>query len=57
MDALGSIKTIYAFGAQQKIVDWYDEYLEAAHKEGKKKKLLYGILFSCQTFLVMSGEL
>lgn len=33
----------------------YDAYLQSAHKEGKKKSLIYGILFSTQTFLVMSG--
>ncbi|KAI4731416.1 putative ABC transporter [Aureobasidium sp. EXF-10728] len=54
-DALSSIKTIHAFGAQEKIVEWYDEYLQKAHNEGKKKSLLYGVLFSGQTFLVMSG--
>jgi ATP-binding cassette subfamily B (MDR/TAP) protein 1 len=54
-DALGSVKTIHAFGAQEKIVTWYDEYLEKAHTEGRKKSLIYGVLFSGQTFLVMSG--
>jgi ATP-binding cassette, subfamily B (MDR/TAP), member 1 len=54
-DALRSIKTIYACGAQQKIVNSYDEYLQTAHKEGKKKSLIYGVLFSSQTFLVISG--
>jgi len=36
-------------------VNRYDEYLQTAHKEGNKKSLLFGILFSAQTFLVMSG--
>ncbi|KAL9125363.1 MAG: hypothetical protein Q9217_005420 [Psora testacea] len=54
-DAISSIKTIHAFGAQQKIVNSYDEYLQTAHKEGNKKSLIYGVLFSIQTFLVMSG--
>ncbi|TKA76378.1 hypothetical protein B0A55_05265 [Friedmanniomyces simplex] len=54
-DAMSSIKTIHAFGAQRKIVNNYDEFLEAAHKEGKKKSLLFGVLFSAQTFFVMSG--
>lgn len=52
---MSSIKTIHAFGAQQKIVNRYDEYLQTAHKEGNKKSLLFGIMFSAQTFLVMSG--
>lgn len=54
-DALSSIKTIHAFGAQLKIVDQYDKYLQEAHQEGKKKSPIYGVLFSSQTFLVMSG--
>jgi ATP-binding cassette subfamily B (MDR/TAP) protein 1 len=54
-DAIGSVKTIHAFGAQEKLVRWYDEYLQKAHDEGKKKSLIYGVLFSGQTFLVMSG--
>jgi ATP-binding cassette subfamily B (MDR/TAP) protein 1 len=54
-DAIGSVKTIHAFGAQEKIVRWYDEYLQTAHNEGKKKSLIYGVLFCGQTFLVMSG--
>lgn len=54
-DVLGSIKTIRAFEAQKKIVNWYDEYLEAAHKEGKKKSIIFGIVFSSQYFLVLSG--
>ncbi|KAK3679818.1 hypothetical protein LTR78_000194 [Recurvomyces mirabilis] len=54
-DAISSIKTIHAFGAQQKIVKKYDGFLEEAHKEGNKKSILFGIFFSTQTFLVMSG--
>ena len=54
-DAISSIKTIHAFGAQEKIVSRYDEYLQTAHDEGKKKSPIYGVLFSVQTFLVMSG--
>ncbi|KAL1644845.1 hypothetical protein SLS61_008639 [Didymella pomorum] len=54
-DAISSIRTIHAFGAQQKIVDSYETYLERAHKEGSKKSVLYGVLFSGQTFLVMAG--
>ncbi|KAK3069898.1 hypothetical protein LTR53_011408 [Teratosphaeriaceae sp. CCFEE 6253] len=54
-DAISSIKTIHAFGAQQKIVSRYDVFLEEAHKEGNKKSLIFGIIFSTQTFFVMSG--
>lgn len=54
-DAISSIKTIHAFGAHQKIVERYDGYLQTAHTEGDKKSVIYGVLFSGQTFLVMSG--
>ncbi|KAF2156892.1 putative ABC transporter [Myriangium duriaei CBS 260.36] len=54
-DALGSIKTIHAFGAQPKVASWYEDYLQEAKQEGSKKSVIYGVLFSCQTFLVMSG--
>ncbi|KAK0938752.1 hypothetical protein LTR29_009720 [Friedmanniomyces endolithicus] len=54
-DALSSIKTIHAFGAQSKIVNKYDEFLEEAHQESKKLSVFFGILFSGQTFFVMSG--
>ncbi|KAI9717489.1 MAG: hypothetical protein M1828_007189 [Chrysothrix sp. TS-e1954] len=54
-DAFSSIKTIHAFGAQQKIVERYDESLHVARKVGSRKSLIYGVLFSVQTFLVMSG--
>ncbi|KAK5111337.1 hypothetical protein LTR62_005177 [Meristemomyces frigidus] len=54
-DAISSIKTIHAFGASDKIVKKYDHFLEEAEQEGKKKSLLFGIFFSTQTFLVMSG--
>ena len=54
-DAIDSIKTIHAFGAQPKIVNWYDTYLQKAHKIGNKESLIYGVMFSTQTFLVMSG--
>ena len=54
-DALGSIKTILAFGAQAKIVALYDELLQVAYKRGMKKSVFLGIIFSSQTFLTISG--
>ena len=54
-DAISSIRTIHAFGAHQKIVDKYETYLQRAHTEGNKKSVIYGVLFSGQTFLVMAG--
>ena len=49
------MKTVHAFGAQEKLVNQYEQFLQAAHKEGNKKSILYGIMFSTQTFLVMCG--
>ncbi|KAK4890821.1 hypothetical protein LTR27_010522 [Elasticomyces elasticus] len=54
-DAISSIKTIHAFGAQEKIIKRYDEFLDEAHTEGKKNSLVFAVLFSNQTFFVMSG--
>lgn len=34
---------------------WYDEYLQKAHHEGRKKSLIYGVLFSSQISLTMAG--
>ncbi len=48
------IKIIHAFEAQQKIVNRYDEHLQAVHKKDNKKSLLFDILFFAQTFLIMS---
>lgn len=33
----------------------HHEYLQVAHTEGKMKSLLFGIMFSIQTFLVLAG--
>lgn len=54
-DAISSIRSIHAFGASKKIVLKYDEYLTAAHKEGKKKSPNYGVLFASQNFLVTAS--
>lgn len=49
------MKTILAFGAQEKIVTLYDEYLLAAYIKGKKKSVVMGVFFSSQTFFTFSG--
>ena len=36
-EAISSIKTVHAFWAQDKIVKSYEEYLDRARTEGKKK--------------------
>lgn len=47
-DAISSIRTIHAFGAGEKILRKYDEYLEEAHKEGNKKSLIYVVMFGTE---------
>ncbi|CAK1365324.1 Multidrug resistance protein 3 [Cercospora beticola] len=54
-DAISSIRTIYAFGAQEKIVKKWDEYLQRAHDIGFWKSPNYGVLFSTENFLVFSA--
>ena len=54
-EAISSIRTVHAFWAHDKIIKAYDEYLEQAHKEGKKKSPNYGVLFSTEYFCVYSG--
>lgn len=54
-DAISSIRTIHAFGAQDKIVKTYDGYLSKAHKIGDRKSLVYGILFSTEHCLIFSA--
>lgn len=46
---------MFAFGAETQIVQRYEEQLAKAHQEGKKKAIIYGVLFSCQYFFVLSG--
>ncbi|RMZ76350.1 hypothetical protein DV738_g5027, partial [Chaetothyriales sp. CBS 135597] len=54
-EALSSIKTVHAFWAQRKLADKYNGFLLDAQKVGMKKCIVYGILFSADYFLVMSG--
>jgi ATP-binding cassette, subfamily B (MDR/TAP), member 1 len=54
-EAFSSIRTIQAFWAYSKMSDQYNVFLEAAHKEGKKKSPNYSVLFSTEYFCVYSG--
>ena len=54
-EAFSSVKTVHAFWAHSKIMDKYEEYLVGAHREGKKKSMLFAILFSTQNFCAFSG--
>ncbi|KAG4416086.1 hypothetical protein IFR04_010789 [Cadophora malorum] len=54
-EAISTIRTVHAFWAQSKLISKYDKYLIAAHTEGKKKSIFYGVLFSTEYFCVYSG--
>ena len=54
-ETLSSMRTVQAFWAQKKMVARYDEFLQQAHTEGKKKSPNYGILFSTEYFCVYSA--
>lgn len=54
-EVISTVRNIHAFWAQSKMVEKYDSLLQKAHEEGKKKSILYGVLFSTEYFLVFSG--
>lgn len=54
-EAISSIRTVHAFYAQKKMVRRYDTYLEEAHKKGKKKSPVWGLMFCVQFFSVFAA--
>jgi ATP-binding cassette subfamily B (MDR/TAP) protein 1 len=54
-DALGSIKTVVAFGAAKKFLAKYENILARAEKEGKRRGPLVGLMFACQYFFMFTG--
>lgn len=54
-DALGSIKTVVAFGAADKFLAKYSVHLERVEKDGKKRGPFVGLMFACQYFSVFTG--
>ncbi|KOS23051.1 Leptomycin B resistance protein pmd1 [Escovopsis weberi] len=54
-DALGSIKTVVAFGAADKFLAKYEKVLVQAESEGKKRGPLVGLMFACQYFFMFTG--
>ncbi len=54
-EAFSSVKTVHAFWAHEKIMAKYEHFLQSAHMEGKKKSLIYAVLFSTQYFCVYCG--
>ncbi|KAH8587450.1 ATP-binding cassette, subfamily B, member 1 [Bisporella sp. PMI_857] len=53
-EAISTIRTVHAFWAQSKMLTKYDVYLTEAHTEGRKRSLIYAIMFSSETFLIYS---
>lgn len=51
-DAFGLIKTVRAFGAEQKLLAKHNDLLDAANQAGRRRPLIYGILYSSQAFIV-----
>ncbi|GIZ47020.1 hypothetical protein CKM354_001012100 [Cercospora kikuchii] len=51
-DAFGLIKTVRAFGAEQKLLAKHNDFLDVANEAGRRKPLIYGILYSSQAFIV-----
>ncbi|KAK0758269.1 hypothetical protein N5P37_009571 [Trichoderma harzianum] len=54
-DALGSIKTVIAFGAAPKFLAKYEAILDQAQADGKKRGPFVGLMFACQYFFMFTG--
>ncbi|KAK5988146.1 ABC-type transmembrane transporter verA [Cladobotryum mycophilum] len=54
-DALGSIKTVVAFGAANKFLAKYEKVLVQAERESKSRGPLVGLMFACQYFFMFTG--
>ncbi|PTB62202.1 P-loop containing nucleoside triphosphate hydrolase protein [Trichoderma citrinoviride] len=54
-DALGSVKTVVAFGAAPKFLAKYDAILQQAEADGKKRGPFVGLMFACQYFFMFTG--
>lgn len=53
--SLGNIRAIHAFSLASRIVNRYATYLEQAQALGRKKDVLYGLLFAGEYFVTFSG--
>ncbi|KAM0424826.1 hypothetical protein ACHAPT_009882 [Fusarium lateritium] len=51
----GGVRTIHAFSLRSRVVAKFDTYLQDVYREGKKKNLLYGLMFGGEYFVVYSG--
>ncbi|KAJ4313471.1 hypothetical protein N0V84_009396 [Fusarium piperis] len=51
----GGIRTIHAFSLRSRVVAKFDTFLRDVFREGKKKNLLYGVMFGGEYFVIYSG--
>ena len=54
-EAFSSVRTVHAFWALDQITEKYEQFLQSAHVEGKKKSPIYAVLFSVQYFCIYAG--
>ncbi|KAM0278372.1 hypothetical protein ACHAQH_005192 [Verticillium albo-atrum] len=52
---LGGVRTVSAFSLRSRVVEQYGTYLRHIFTIGKKKNLLYGIMFGGEYFVVFAG--
>lgn len=53
--SLGNVRTIHAFSLSSRIVNRYATYLEEAQLLGRRKNVLYGLLFAGEYFVMFAG--
>ena len=49
------VRTVHAFSLRPRVVAKFDSYLQDVFRQGKKKNLIYGILFGGEYFIIYSG--
>jgi ATP-binding cassette subfamily B (MDR/TAP) protein 1 len=54
-DVFSSMRNVHAFWAHPRLANKYDELLLVARREGRRKRPIYGALFSTQFFCVTAG--
>ncbi|KAJ0425049.1 P-loop containing nucleoside triphosphate hydrolase protein [Aspergillus carlsbadensis] len=52
---LAGVKAVHAFGMRASLVQKFDEYLNEAHKVGRKISPLFGLLFSAEYTIIYLG--
>ncbi|KAI1073610.1 P-loop containing nucleoside triphosphate hydrolase protein [Whalleya microplaca] len=54
-NTLGGVRTVKAFSLRPRVIAKFDSYLQDAFNLGKKKNLLYGVLFGAEYFVIYCG--